>query len=103
MHGPDGSARGWERAFTARPAGGPDTGIHRYGLEWWPGVLQWTVDGVVRATLRREDLWARQEWVFEHPAYLLLDVAAGGRWPGTPPPSTTFPQTMYVESVHWWR
>ncbi|WP_432988886.1 glycoside hydrolase family 16 protein [Dactylosporangium sp. CA-233914] len=103
FHGPDGSPRGWERPFTARPAGGPDTGMHRYALEWWPGVLQWSVDGVVQATLRREDLGARQQWVFERPAFLLLNVAVGGRWPGTPPSATVFPQTMYVESVHWWR
>ncbi|GAA3303659.1 hypothetical protein GCM10020218_101630 [Dactylosporangium vinaceum] len=103
FHGPDGSERGWERPFTARPAGGPDRGMHRYGLEWWPGVLQWSVDGVVQATLRQEDLGARQHWVFERKAYLLLDIAVGGRWPGTPPPATAFPQTMYVESVHWWR
>jgi hypothetical protein len=103
VHGPDGSARGWERAFTARPAGGPDTGMHRYGLEWWPGVLQWTVDGVVQATLRQEDLGARQQWVFDRPAFLLLDVAVGGRWPGRPPSATVFPQTMYVESVRWSR
>ncbi|WP_433086121.1 family 16 glycosylhydrolase [Dactylosporangium sp. CA-052675] len=103
FHGPDGSERGWERPFTARPAGGPEKGMHRYGLEWWPGVLQWSVDGVVQATLRREDLGAKQAWVFERPAYLLLNVAVGGRWPGIPPPSTPFPQTMYVDSVHWWR
>ncbi|MGI5243499.1 glycoside hydrolase family 16 protein [Dactylosporangium sp. CA-139066] len=103
VHGPDGSARGWERAFTARPAGGPEKGMHRYGLEWWPGILQWTVDGVVQATLRQEDLGAKQEWVFDRPAYVLLDVAVGGRWPGRPPPSTAFPQTMYVESVRWSR
>ncbi|MFG2045389.1 glycoside hydrolase family 16 protein [Dactylosporangium sp. NPDC048998] len=67
VHGPDGSARGWERSFTARPAGGPDRGMHRYGLEWWPGVLQWSVDGVVQATVRQEDLGARQQWVFDRP------------------------------------
>ncbi|WP_432840545.1 glycoside hydrolase family 16 protein [Dactylosporangium sp. CA-092794] len=103
IHGPDGSPRGWERAFTARPAGGPDKAPHRYELQWWPGVLQWSVDGVVQATLRPEDLGAKQDWVFDHPAYLLLNVAVGGRWPGNPPPSTVFPQTMYVDSVHWWR
>jgi hypothetical protein len=103
VHGPDGSERGWERPFTARPAGGPDKGMHRYGLEWWPGILQWTVDAVVQATLRQEDLGARQGWVFDRPAYVLLDVAVGGRWPGSPPAATAFPQTMYVESVRWSR
>ncbi|WP_433059609.1 glycoside hydrolase family 16 protein [Dactylosporangium sp. CS-033363] len=99
FHGPDGSERGWERQFTAVSKHGP----HRYSLEWWPGLLQWSVDGVVQATLREEDLGAKQAWVFERPMFLLLNVAVGGRWPGTPPSSTGFPQTMYVESVQWWR
>ncbi|WP_433218693.1 glycoside hydrolase family 16 protein [Dactylosporangium sp. CS-047395] len=99
FHGPDGTERGWERQFTARVDNGP----HRYALEWWPGLLQWTVDGVVQATLREEDLGAKQAWVFERPMFLLLNVAVGGRWPGTPPPSTSFPQTMYVDSVRWQR
>jgi hypothetical protein len=103
FHGSDGTERGWERPFTARPGGGPEKSPHRYGLEWWPGVLSWSVDGVVQATLRREDLGARQDWVFERPMFLLLNVAVGGRWPGTPPPATVLPQTMYVDSVHWWR
>ncbi|WP_238011112.1 glycoside hydrolase family 16 protein [Dactylosporangium sp. AC04546] len=103
VHGPDGSVRGWERTWIARPSGGPAKGFHRYGLEWWPGVLQWSVDGVVQGVLRPEDLSAKERWVFEAPAFLLLNVAVGGRWPGNPPPATVFPQTMLVDAVHWWR
>jgi hypothetical protein len=38
-------------------------------------------------------------WVYDHPFFLLLNVAVGGRWPGDPLPSTVFPQSMLVDYV----
>jgi beta-glucanase (GH16 family) len=37
--------------------------------------------------------------VFDHPFFILLNVAVGGAWPGDPDASTTFPQTMLVDYV----
>jgi beta-glucanase (GH16 family) len=37
--------------------------------------------------------------VYDHPFYLLLNVAVGGQWPGSPDGTTTFPQTMTVDYV----
>jgi beta-glucanase (GH16 family) len=37
--------------------------------------------------------------VFDHPFYLLLNVAVGGDWPGAPDATTIFPQTMMVDYV----
>jgi beta-glucanase (GH16 family) len=34
-----------------------------------------------------------------HPFYLLLNVAVGGQWPGSPDASTVFPQTMMVDYI----
>ena len=39
------------------------------------------------------------DWVFDHPFFLLLNVAVGGEWPGYPDDTTTFPQTMKVDYV----
>jgi beta-glucanase (GH16 family) len=38
-------------------------------------------------------------WVFDHPFFLLLNVAVGGNWPGNPDDTTTFPQTLLVDYV----
>jgi beta-glucanase (GH16 family) len=38
--------------------------------------------------------------VFDHPFFMLLNVAVGGNWPGSPDGSTQFPQTMTVDYVH---
>jgi len=37
--------------------------------------------------------------VFQHPFFIILNVAVGGRWVGSPDASTTFPQTMLVDYV----
>jgi len=35
-------------------------------------------------------------WVFNHPFFMLLNVAVGGGWPGSPDGSTQFPQQMKI-------
>jgi beta-glucanase (GH16 family) len=45
------------------------------------------------------DLPAGSRWVFDHPFYLLLNVAIGGPWAGSPDASTTFPQPLRVDYV----
>ncbi|GAA0517058.1 hypothetical protein Ade02nite_84720 [Paractinoplanes deccanensis] len=100
VHGPDGTRQGWAHGWTAWPPGGPAGGFHTYTLDWWPGVLQWSVDGVVHGVMESADMPAGR-WVFEKPAFLLLSLAVGGRWPGRPPAATVFPQAMEVGSVRW--
>jgi len=39
------------------------------------------------------------EWVYNHPFFILLNVAVGGRWPGYPDETTQFPQRMTVDYV----
>ncbi len=38
-------------------------------------------------------------WVFDHPFFIVLNVAVGGDWPGSPDATTVFPQTMLVDYV----
>jgi hypothetical protein len=42
---------------------------------------------------------AGTKWVFTAPQFLLLNVAVGGNWPGSPDGTTTFPQRMLVDYV----
>ena len=39
------------------------------------------------------------EWVFDHPFFILLNLAVGGRWPGPPDATTPFPLRMVVDHV----
>ena len=39
------------------------------------------------------------EWVFDHPFYIILNIAVGGNFVGPPDASTVFPQTMLIDWV----
>jgi beta-glucanase (GH16 family) len=73
--------------------------FHTYAIEWEPDVIRFYVDDVLCATQTKASLQTGQRWVFDHSFFLLLNVAVGGDWPGSPDASTKFPQTMLVDYV----
>jgi len=42
---------------------------------------------------------AGEAWVFDHPFYIVLNLAVGGRWPGDPDDATAFPATVLIDYV----
>lgn len=73
--------------------------FHDFAVEWEAHELRWYVDGPLYSTLTPADLPRRAPWVFDHPFFLILNVAVGGAWPGPPDASTAFPQSLAVEHV----
>lgn len=76
---------------------------HTYTLIKRPNEIIWLVDGQQFHRVTPKDLPSGKTWVFEQPYYLLLNVAVGGNWPGTPPSTVTFPQVMNVDYVRIWK
>ena len=77
--------------------------FHLFAVEWEPAVIRFYVDKDLYATVIPADLPKGSKWVYDHPFFLLLNVAVGGDWPGSPDPTTTFPQTMLVDYVRVYR
>ena len=77
--------------------------FHLYAVEWTPGQIRWLVDGREYRRTAPADLPAGATWVFDHPFFLLLNVAVGGAWPADPDASSTFPQQMLVDYVRVYR
>lgn len=73
--------------------------FHVYAVEWEPQVIRFYVDDHLYATRTPGDLPSGAKWVFDHPFFLLLNVAVGGDWPGSPDATTKFPQSMLVDYV----
>ena len=73
--------------------------FHLFGVEWEPKEIRFYVDGQPYETRTPADLPSGARWVFDHPFYLILNVAVGGKWPGNPDASTQFPQQMLVDYV----
>ncbi|MDH5833329.1 glycoside hydrolase family 16 protein [Luteimonas kalidii] len=76
-----------------------DARYHVYAVEWDAAGIRWFVDGQPFYSLTRAQVEARGPWVFDQPFFLLLNVAVGGSWPGSPDTSSMFPQRMYVDWV----
>lgn len=104
IHGPGYSGGGGIGAPFTLPGGARVADdFHVFAVEWEPAAIRWHVDGTLYQTRTSADLPPGQRWVFDHPFFLLLNVAVGGSWPGSPDATTVFPQTMLVDYVRVYR
>ncbi len=74
--------------------------FHLYAIEWEPNVVRFYVDDQLYETQTKAGIAASgDQWPFDQPFYLLLNVAVGGTFGGPPTSSTVFPQQMLVDYV----
>ncbi len=81
-------------------------GFHTFGVLWSPGKVQYYVDDPsnIYATFTPASLPKGAVWPFDYGRFfLLLNLAIGGDWPGSPGRSTRFPAVMLVDYVRVWR
>ena len=97
IHGPGYSGAGGIGAGYSGPAFAD--GFHTFAVDWTPGRIVWSVDGNAYSTKTTADVGGNR-WVFDHPFYLILNLAVGGYWPGDPNGSTPFPNQLVVDYVH---
>jgi beta-glucanase (GH16 family) len=72
--------------------------FHTYAIEWQPDQIRWFYDGTEYYTLTRADVGDRK-WVFDHPFFILLNLAVGGQLAGPIGLQTTFPAQLQVDYV----
>lgn len=73
--------------------------FHLFSIDWGPSSIRFMVDSHVYHTVTPASLPQGAHWVYDHPFFLLLNVAVGGNWPGNPDATTVFPQKMLVDYV----
>ena len=96
-----------------------DTGFHVFGIEWGPEYINFYVDDVLYNQITPDDLPSAPEpdfvkelypapeydgvwnnWVFDdQPFYIIINLAVGGNFVGSPSANTVFPQTMLIDYV----
>lgn len=100
MHGPGYSGGAPLTASTKLPnAANLSDGFHTYAVEWAPDSVKFFVDTTLYETRTPADIPPGTGWVFNHPFFLILNVAVGGQWPGSPDAATQFPAQMAVDYV----
>jgi len=98
VHGPGYSGGDGVGASKRLPGGGRYADdFHVFAIEWEEEEIRWYMDG--DEYFRLTPAAVPGEWVYDHPFFLILNVAVGGRWPGYPDETTSFPQTMRVDYV----
>jgi len=76
-----------------------DTDYHVYAIEWTKDYIRYFVDNTIYQEIIPKDVEDKGDWVYDHPFYMLLNLAVGGNYVGFPTSETIFPQTMEVDWV----
>jgi len=71
---------------------------HTFAVEWGPDEIHWFVDDINYHNATPADV-APNDWVFNHPFYMILNLAIGGNFGGSIDPNIVFPQKMLVDYV----
>jgi beta-glucanase (GH16 family) len=74
-------------------------GFHVYSTQWSASSIAFSVDGNLYFSVTPSQLPGGASWVWNQPFFLLLNLAVGGNWPGSPNSSVSFPQQMLVDYV----
>ena len=98
-HGPGYSGGNPLTATTQLASGSFASDFHVFAIEWAPNEVRWFVDNTMYERRTPADLPAGTTWVYDHPFFILLNLAVGGNFPGSPDGSTPFPATMQVDYV----
>ena len=97
VHGPGYSGSSGIGHFTTFPENSLYDEFHTFAIEWEPDEIRWFVDDEQFFQLTADQV--NNEWVFDHPFFILINMAVGGYWPGYPDESTVFPQFLTVDYV----
>ena len=82
---------------------GFDGDFHVFAVEWDTDTLTWFVDSTAYHLVTPGNIPDGGRWVFDHPFFIILNVAVGGYFVGSPDETTIFPQTMLVDWVRVYR
>jgi beta-glucanase (GH16 family) len=91
---------GYGQSYKA--AGGADLSadFHTYAAEWDSKGIRFYLDNQLVFNADRNTVEnTKGAWIYDHPFYVILNLAVGGDWPGAVDATTPFPSQMLVDYV----
>lgn len=73
--------------------------FHIYSIDWSPDKINFLIDDIMYFSFSNDNKNDYKTWPFNQRFHLLLNVAVGGNWPGSPDNTTVFPQDMKIDYV----
>ena len=101
LHGPIDGTAATQQAQIVSTVPDLSTDHHNYWVRHLENEVTFGIDNQTLGTLTPESLGPGEQWVYNRPMYVNLNVAVGGAWAGAPNSSTVFPAKMLVDSVRW--
>ncbi len=80
------------------PSGIFNDEFHVFSLEWKQNQIKWFIDGNLFSTYTSADFGANN-YPFNEDFFLIVNLAVGGNWPGSPDALTYFPQWLIVDYI----
>lgn len=80
----------------ALPSGKFSDNFHVFSMIWDQQKITWQIDGKQFCAI---DITPAELSAFQNNFFIILNLAVGGNWPGSPDVTTIFPQTMEVDYV----
>jgi beta-glucanase (GH16 family) len=102
LHGPHYSGgNGLQHDFRMPNGTRVDDSFHTYGAIWSPGMIQFYIDDPANVyfVASASSVPEGGQWVFDHPFFLVINLAIGGDWPGDPDATTPNPADILVDYV----
>ncbi len=82
------------------PSGFSAADWHTYGMNWSKGKVEFYIDDPSNVYATFTPNTQTGTWPFDDgPEFLLLNLAVGGDWPGSPDATTVFPSEIQVDYV----
>jgi beta-glucanase (GH16 family) len=102
LHAPAYNGAGGYGKEYGLPGGGDFANdYHVWAAEWDSKGIRFLVDNQEVFYASKETVEAtRGPWIFDHPFYIILNLAVGGDFPGPVDATTPFPSSMLVDYVH---
>ena len=77
--------------------------FHTFAVEWNSSRVMFFVDGQQHYAIQRDDVERHGNWVFDHPFFVILNLAVGGTFDSDPRSDAILPATMLVDYVRVYR
>jgi beta-glucanase (GH16 family) len=74
---------------------------HEFSISWKPGQISWFVDDKEYFSATPESV-APNKWVYDHPFYILLNLAVGGNLGGPLDPELPESNKLLVEYIRFY-
>lgn len=74
-----------------------DLDYHVFAIEWGVDYIDYFVDDFLYQRITPGDVTG--EWVYDHPFFIIINVAVGGNYVGFPTSETPLPQPMEIDWV----